>query len=63
LTYGKIDVHVDDVLVGTLNQKPSTATYQKRWDYLGQLPAGNHTLKLVSSRLSVQPLIVALWMQ
>jgi hypothetical protein len=51
-TYGKINIYVDDVLVGTLNQKLSTATYQKRWDYPGQLSAGNHTLKLVFEAVS-----------
>lgn len=47
VTYSKFDIYVDGVLVGTLDQKMSTATYQKRWDYSGQLAAGNHTLKLV----------------
>jgi hypothetical protein len=47
ITYSKFDVYVDDVLVGTLDQKLSTATYLQRWDYPGQLAAGNHTLKLV----------------
>jgi hypothetical protein len=52
VTYGKIDVYVDDVLVGTLNQKLATTAYQKRWDFPGQLPAGNHTLKLVFKAVS-----------
>lgn len=52
VTFGKINVYVDEVLVGTLNQKLSTATYQKRWDYPGQLTAGNHTLKLVFEPVS-----------
>jgi hypothetical protein len=47
ITYSKFDIYVDDVLVGTLDQKMSTATYQQRWDYPGQLAAGNHILKLV----------------
>ena len=34
-------------LVGTLDQKLGAATYQVRWDFPGQLAAGNHTLKLV----------------
>jgi hypothetical protein len=46
-TYGKFDVYLDGNLVATLNEKVSTTTYQKRWDYSGSLPAGNHTLKLV----------------
>lgn len=52
VTYGKIDVYVDAALVNTLNQKLSTTTYQKRWDYPGQLPAGKHTLKLVFQAVS-----------
>ena len=52
VTYGKLDVYVDDVLVATLDQKLSTATYQKRWDYPGQLSAGNHTLRLVFKPVS-----------
>jgi len=52
VTYGKLNVYVDDVLIGTLNQKLSTATYQKRWDYPGQLPTSNHTLKLVFEAVS-----------
>lgn len=47
VTFSKFDVYVDGVLVGTLNQKLSVATYQKRWDYPGQLTLGKHTLKLV----------------
>jgi hypothetical protein len=47
ITFSKFDVYVDGALVGTLNQKLSAATYQQRWDYPGQLPFGNHTLKLV----------------
>ena len=40
-------VYVDNVLVGTINQKLSTRTYKVRWDYTGQLAPGTHTLKLV----------------
>jgi len=47
ITFSKFDVYVDNVLVGTLDQKLGAATYQVRWDYPGQLVAGNHTLKLV----------------
>jgi len=47
VTYANLDVYVDDVLVGTLTQKLSAATYQQRWDYPGTLPAGTHTLRLV----------------
>ena len=47
ITFSKFDIYVDDVLVGTLDQKMGAATYQVRWDYPGQLPVGNHTLKLV----------------
>jgi hypothetical protein len=47
VTFAKFDVYLDGVLVTTLNEKLSSTTYQKRWDYPGNLPAGNHTLKLV----------------
>jgi hypothetical protein len=47
ITFSKFDVYVDGALVGTLDQKLGAATYQVRWDYPGQLPAGNHTIKLV----------------
>lgn len=45
--FSKFDVYVDGTYVATLDQKLSTATYQKRWDYPGQFAYGNHTLKLV----------------
>lgn len=48
-SYGKMKVYVDGVLVGTINQKTSTVRYKMRWDYPGQLPPGNHVLKLVVS--------------
>ncbi|HEX9332584.1 MAG TPA: endo-1,3-alpha-glucanase family glycosylhydrolase [Anaerolineales bacterium] len=47
VTFSKFDVYVDGALVATLDQKLSTTTYQKRWDYPSQLVLGNHTLKLV----------------
>ena len=47
ITFSKFDVYVDDVLVGTLDQKLGAATYQVRWDFPGQLALGNHTLNLV----------------
>ena len=47
VTFSKLDVYVDGVLVGTLNQKLAATTYQSRWDYPGQLAYGNHTLKLI----------------
>ncbi|HEU4744320.1 MAG TPA: endo-1,3-alpha-glucanase family glycosylhydrolase, partial [Anaerolineales bacterium] len=47
ITFSKFDVYVDGALVGTLDQKLGAATYQVRWDYPGQLAAGNHTIKLV----------------
>lgn len=47
VTFSKLDVYVDGVLVGTLNEKLTKTTYQSRWDYPGQLAYGNHTLKLV----------------
>lgn len=45
--FRSMDVYVDDVLVGTINQRIDTRTLQKRWDYSGQLEPGEHTLKLV----------------
>jgi hypothetical protein len=42
-----MDVYVDNVLVGAINEKSSGA-FQSRWDYPGQpLASGSHTLKLV----------------
>ena len=43
-----MEIYVDDVLVGTLNQKSSQTGYQQSWTYPGQLTPGTHTLKLVS---------------
>ena len=45
--YQKLDVFVDDVLVGTLDQRLDVDTYPVRWDSPSQLPPGQHTLKLV----------------
>jgi hypothetical protein len=63
--FNAIDVYVDGTLVGTINQKLSTAAFQQRWDYPGQLTLGKHTLKLVfkaassgMSRGSVDAVIV-----
>lgn len=47
ITFSKFDVYLDDILVGTLDQKLGAATYQVRWDYPGQAAAGNHIIKLV----------------
>jgi hypothetical protein len=47
ITFSKFDIYVDEVLVGTLDQKLAAATYQVRWDYPGQLALGDHMLKLV----------------
>ncbi len=45
--YRSLNVYVDDVLVGTINQRSATTTFQSRWDYPGQLEPGSHVLKLV----------------
>jgi hypothetical protein len=45
--FRKMDVYVDDILVGTINQKANSASFQQRWDFPGQLVPGSHTLKLV----------------
>lgn len=42
-----VDVYVDNVLVGTINEKAKTLRYQRQWIYPGQLPFGPHELKLV----------------
>jgi parallel beta-helix repeat protein len=43
-----IEVYVDDVLAGTINDKRKGNAFQQRWDYPGVLTAGAHTLKLVA---------------
>jgi len=45
--FRNMDVYVDDILVGSINEKMGTQTYQVRWDYSGQLKPGFHSLKLV----------------
>jgi hypothetical protein len=46
-SYRDMEVYIDGTLVGTINQRHDQSTYQARWDYPGELPAGPHTLKLV----------------
>lgn len=46
-SYRKMDVYIDDVLVGTIDERHDTSTYKARWDFPGQLLLGPHTLKLV----------------
>jgi hypothetical protein len=46
-SYRKMDVYVDGVLVTTIDERRDVSTYNLRWDYPGQLPLGQHTLKLV----------------
>jgi len=36
-SFRKMDVYVDDVLVGTIDEKASLSTFQMRWDYPSQL--------------------------
>lgn len=45
--YRNVDIYVDGVLVGTINQRGGIK-YQQRWDYFGQLTSGSHTLELVT---------------
>ena len=45
--YRAIDVYVDGVLVGSINERDSKDAYQQRWNYPGRLTPGFHTLKLV----------------
>ncbi|MBL7944117.1 MAG: DNRLRE domain-containing protein, partial [Flavobacteriales bacterium] len=47
--FRSMDVYVDDLLVGKIDQKTDSQTYQLRWDYTGQLEFGPHILKLVFS--------------
>lgn len=42
-----MDVYVDDILVGSINQRSEDRSFQLRWDYTGQLEPGTHILKLV----------------
>jgi len=50
--YGSMNVYIDGKLVGTIYQNSSSAKYQQRWDYSGNLPAGSHVLKLVTKNIS-----------
>ncbi len=45
--FRKMDVYVDDALVGTINERTDSSSFQQRWDYADQLVAGSHTLKLI----------------
>ena len=45
--FGKMDVYVDGVLLGSVNERTAKSSFQQRWNYTGQLAPGNHTLKLV----------------
>lgn len=45
--FGTVDVYVDNVFVGTINEKASSLRYQRQWVYPGTLPVGLHELKLV----------------
>jgi hypothetical protein len=46
-SYRKMDVYVDGALVATIDERFDVSTYKARWDYPGQLPPGQHTLKFV----------------
>ncbi|HET9906910.1 MAG TPA: right-handed parallel beta-helix repeat-containing protein [Anaerolineales bacterium] len=46
-TNGKIDIYVDNVLIGTLDQRTSTVLFQQRWDTSVRFTAGAHQLKLI----------------
>jgi hypothetical protein len=47
ISYSKFDMYIDGQMVGTFDEKLDQMTFQKRWDYPGQLAPGQHTLKLV----------------
>ncbi|MBE0684193.1 MAG: hypothetical protein IH589_19995 [Anaerolineales bacterium] len=46
-SFRKMDVYVDGILVGTINQKAKRAAFQQRWDYPGQFELGAHTINIV----------------
>jgi len=46
-SFRKMDIYVDDVYIGTINQQKARTKYQLRWDSPRQFTYGNHTLKLV----------------
>ena len=46
-SYRKMNVYVDNILVAAIDERHDVSTYQARWDYPGQFPLGQHTLKLV----------------
>ncbi len=49
-SFTKIDVYLDDVLVGTITEKMKRISFQQRWDYSGTLTSGEHTVQLVFGR-------------
>jgi len=46
-SYRKMDVYMDGTLIATIDERHDVSTYQVRWDYPGQFPLGQHTLKLI----------------
>jgi hypothetical protein len=46
-SYRKMDVYIDDVLVGTIDERHDASTYRARWDYPTTLAPRGYTLKLV----------------
>ena len=46
-TNGKLDIYLDNNLIGTLDQKTTDTLFQKRWDYPGSFALGAHELRLV----------------
>jgi hypothetical protein len=47
-SYRSMDVYVDGILVGTIDQKTSSTQFQQRWNYPGQLTLSAHTVILVT---------------
>jgi hypothetical protein len=45
--FGKMDVYVDGILVGTINQYTGSALFQQKWSYSGTLATGTHMVKMV----------------
>jgi hypothetical protein len=45
--FGKMDVNVDGIPVGTINQNTGSPLFQQKWSYSGTLATGTHQLKLV----------------
>jgi hypothetical protein len=62
-SFGKVEVYIDNQLVGVLDQQTRQNKFQQRWDYQGPLQPGSHEIKLVfvganQSRGSVDAILI-----